>query len=105
MQLEINKYRDKYSQGWDKLREQRYQRMRKLGVIADNVKLSDRTAAGAAEPFGSRPSPQDIKPGTNREIRMANRTVLPDWVFELLISSIFRPRHTCFKLFEYISPI
>jgi arylsulfatase len=41
---DIAKYKDTYKIGWDKLRENRYQRMRELGVIDKNVKLSPRAA-------------------------------------------------------------
>lgn len=39
---EIAKYRGKYMQGWDKLREQRWRRLRELGLAADNWQLSPR---------------------------------------------------------------
>ena len=38
----VNKYRGKYMCGWDKLREQRRERMIKLGIIADNCNMSPR---------------------------------------------------------------
>ena len=39
---DIEKYRGKYAMGWDKLRETRYARMKKLGVIPKNAPLSER---------------------------------------------------------------
>ena len=37
---DIAKYRGKYMKGWDKLRAERYERQKKLGVIPENAKLS-----------------------------------------------------------------
>jgi len=39
---DIDKYRDTYRDGWDRLRETRYQRMQELGVIDEYFKLSPR---------------------------------------------------------------
>ena len=39
---DIQKYQGKYMDGWDKLREQRYQRMIELGIIKPEWKLSPR---------------------------------------------------------------
>ena len=39
---DIEKYRGKYMTGWDKLREERYNRMLELGIIDGTVKLSPR---------------------------------------------------------------
>ena len=39
---DIAKYRGKYMKGWDKLREERYQRMSKMGLIDDTWALSPR---------------------------------------------------------------
>jgi len=36
-------YRGKYKIGWDELREQRYQKMKDLGIISENTKLSEPT--------------------------------------------------------------
>ncbi len=41
-QEEIDKYRGRYSMGWDKLRQKRYQRMKKLGIIKPKWDLSER---------------------------------------------------------------
>lgn len=41
---DIQKYRGKYMMGWDKLREERYNRMRSMGIIGPSVKLSPRDA-------------------------------------------------------------
>ncbi len=40
---DIEKYKDRYHVGWDVIREQRLQRMKKLGVVAKNSKLSQRS--------------------------------------------------------------
>lgn len=37
---EIKKYRGKYKKGWDVIREERYERMKQLGIIDENYKLS-----------------------------------------------------------------
>jgi arylsulfatase len=39
---DIQKYRGKYMMGWDKLREERYNRMLSMGIIDQSVKLSQR---------------------------------------------------------------
>jgi len=38
---DIAKYRGKYMKGWDKLREERYARMKEMGIISENTKLSE----------------------------------------------------------------
>lgn len=43
-QEDIAKYRGKYKIGWDKLREQRYNRMIEMGVLPAQTKLSDPSA-------------------------------------------------------------
>lgn len=40
----IQKYLGKYDMGWDKLREQRFERQKKLGIIPPNLKLPPRLA-------------------------------------------------------------
>ncbi|WP_282134026.1 arylsulfatase [Seonamhaeicola maritimus] len=37
---DIKKYRGKYKKGWDKLRKERFRKMKALGVISKNTKLS-----------------------------------------------------------------
>ena len=39
---DIAKYKGKYSQGWDAIRERRHQRLKKLGLIDNTWRLSDR---------------------------------------------------------------
>ena len=39
---DIARYKGRYSAGWDALRQERYQRMKKLGVIDDSIPLSPR---------------------------------------------------------------
>ena len=41
---DIAKYRGKYMKGWDKLREERYARMKDIRIITENTKLSDPTS-------------------------------------------------------------
>lgn len=41
---DIERYRGKYMNGWDKLREERYECMLKLGIINSSIKLSPRDA-------------------------------------------------------------
>jgi arylsulfatase len=57
----VEKYRDKYRQGWDELRRSRYQRMIEMGIIDENWKLS---------PRGGRPW-DNVRPA--RQIDMAER--------------------------------
>jgi arylsulfatase A-like enzyme len=42
---DIEKYRGKYMMGWDSLREERYRRMIKMGILDSSVKLSPKDAA------------------------------------------------------------
>jgi arylsulfatase A-like enzyme len=39
---DIAKYKGKYKQGWDEIRQQRFKKMQDLGVIPKNIKLSPR---------------------------------------------------------------
>lgn len=39
---DIEKYRGKYKNGWDELRKERFEKMKELGVIPNNTKLSHR---------------------------------------------------------------
>jgi len=41
-QAEIEKYRGRYDAGWDQIRQQRYEKLRKLGVADDTWRLSSR---------------------------------------------------------------
>lgn len=53
---DIAKYRGRYLAGWDRLREQRLQRMRKLGLINPAWKLSQRSRhAPSWESIGNKP--------------------------------------------------
>ncbi|MFY9150376.1 MAG: arylsulfatase [Prolixibacteraceae bacterium] len=40
---DIEKYKDTYQVGWDTIRSRRYERMKKLGVIDENIQLSERS--------------------------------------------------------------
>lgn len=39
---DIAKYKDRYREGWDQLREERFNRMRQIGVLDKSAKLSER---------------------------------------------------------------
>ncbi|MDE3253799.1 MAG: arylsulfatase, partial [Bacteroidota bacterium] len=41
-EADISKYEDRYLEGWDRIREKRYQRMLQMGVIDNKYKLSPR---------------------------------------------------------------
>ncbi|MBI9072965.1 MAG: sulfatase-like hydrolase/transferase [Melioribacteraceae bacterium] len=41
-QEDIEKYKDRYTEGWDVLRQERYERMKNMGLISDSWQLSDR---------------------------------------------------------------
>jgi arylsulfatase len=41
---DIAKYRGKYKKGWDVLRNERYKRMQKMGILAPNTKMSEPTS-------------------------------------------------------------
>jgi len=41
---DIAKYRGKYMKGWDKIRKERYVRMKEMGIISENTKLSEPTS-------------------------------------------------------------
>ncbi|MFI2741656.1 arylsulfatase [Zhouia sp. PK063] len=41
---DIDKYRDRYKEGWGKIREERYQKMKELGIIDSSWELSDQDA-------------------------------------------------------------
>ena len=41
---DIAKYRGKYKLGWDAIREQRFQRMKEMGIISENHKLTPRAS-------------------------------------------------------------
>ena len=45
LQEDIDRYRDRFSDGWDELRKQRYQRMLAMGLIRSEWKLSDRDSS------------------------------------------------------------
>ncbi|MDA6076957.1 hypothetical protein O0544_12260 [Edwardsiella anguillarum] len=44
----IQQYKGLYSQGWDELRRQRYERQIKMGIIPTNTKLPPRENGDAA---------------------------------------------------------
>jgi len=48
LEKDIAKYKGRYDEGWDVLRQERFERMKKLGLIADHVKLSPRDTQSPA---------------------------------------------------------
>ncbi len=40
----INKYKDKYRDGWDEIREERLSRMKRIGIIPEDTELSPRSS-------------------------------------------------------------
>lgn len=42
LQKEIDKYKERYLAGWDKLREERFERQKALGLFSEHVKMSPR---------------------------------------------------------------
>lgn len=40
LEADVNKYRNKYKAGWDALRKARFDRMKQMGIIDDNLELS-----------------------------------------------------------------
>ncbi len=45
LQKDIDKYKDKYKIGWDKLRQQRFEKQKQIGLFANTVELSPRDTA------------------------------------------------------------
>ena len=43
LEEDIKKYKGRYAKGWDALRTERYERMRKLGIVTEDMPLSPRT--------------------------------------------------------------
>ena len=58
---DIAKYRGKYKVGWDKIREQRFERMQKMGIIGPNHKLSPRHARAWADLSPEEQDAEDLK--------------------------------------------
>ncbi len=67
---DIAKYRGKYMIGWDKLREQRFERQKELGIIPESAKLSERDEI--VEPWESFPRKDDA------DITMATYAAMVD---------------------------
>ena len=42
LQQDIDKYKDVYTKGWDKLREERFERQKKMGLFSNDVRLTPR---------------------------------------------------------------
>ena len=48
IEKDIAKYKGKYDKGWDVLRQERYERMKKMGIIPENTLLTERNEDAAA---------------------------------------------------------
>ena len=59
-QDDIAKFVGKYRSGWDKLRDERHKRMKKLGIVRKDWKLSDRDAGARAWDALSEPEKADL---------------------------------------------
>jgi arylsulfatase A-like enzyme len=61
-----DKYKGKFDQGWDKLREETFARQKKLGVIPDDAELTERPAEIPAWDD----MPEDLKPVLARQMEV-----------------------------------
>lgn len=79
---EIEKYADRYSEGWDKLREERLERMKQMGLLPKSTQLSPRSPYwnyGETE-TGSNPSWDSLSEDRQRDLarRMAIYAAMVD---------------------------
>ncbi len=58
---DIAKYRGKYMAGWDKIRKQRFKRMKKIGIIGDHHKLTPREARAWDDLSDEEKDAEDLK--------------------------------------------
>jgi arylsulfatase len=58
---DIAKYRGKYKIGWDKIREQRFKRMNKMGIIGPNHKLTPRASKAWDDLSEEQQDAEDLK--------------------------------------------
>ena len=58
---DIAKYRGKYKIGWDKIREQRFKRMNKMGIIGPNHKLTPRASKAWDDLTKEQKDAEDLK--------------------------------------------
>ena len=58
---DIAKYRGKYKIGWDKIRQQRFKRMNKMGIIGPNHKLTERASKAWDELSEEQKDAEDLK--------------------------------------------
>ena len=58
---DIAKYRGKFKAGWDKLRQQRFKRMKKMGIIGPNHQLTPREARAWDELTEEEKDAEDLK--------------------------------------------
>ena len=77
----IDKYQKVYEQGWDAIRDQRFARMRKLGVIDPRVKMSPRSVVGPnrvsdINGWADKPNPAWDSIPPDRQIDLARRMAI-----------------------------
>ena len=58
---DIAKYRGKFKDGWDKIREQRFERMKKMGIIGPEHKLTPRASKAWDELSEKQKDEEDLK--------------------------------------------
>ncbi len=58
---DIAKYRGKYKAGWDVIREKRFERMKKMGIIGENHKLTPRASKAWDELSEKQKDEEDLK--------------------------------------------
>lgn len=58
---DIAKYRGKYKVGWDVIRKQRFERMKKMGIIGDNHKLTPRASKAWDDLSEKQKDAEDLK--------------------------------------------
>jgi arylsulfatase A-like enzyme len=79
---DIDKYVEIYKAGWDKIREERYSRMKKLGIISDEVLLSPRSQYWdwGEEETGTNPAWDDLPADRQNDLvqRMAIYAAMVD---------------------------
>ena len=58
---DIAKYRGKYKIGWDQIRSQRFERMKRMGIIGPNHKLSERASKAWSDLTEKQKDEEDLK--------------------------------------------
>jgi arylsulfatase A-like enzyme len=79
---DIAKYADTYNVGWDEIRRQRHQRLKQLGIISDDTKLSPRSRYWdwGEEETGTNPAWEDVPVDRRKDLarRMAVYAAMVD---------------------------